>query len=289
MVGRDAVTRASDSRNIINALTTAADDIGQIVGVITSIASQTNLLALNATIEAARAGNAGRGFAVVASEVKAQATETGKSTEQIGGRISEIQSIARQVATALVGVTEAIDQLSAVTTSISAAMEQQRTAIEGFSANSRTGNAAVSNVATRMAEISTMVAHSSACALDVAEVAMNVQHTSQSLRGAIPAIARKATRADLRDYPRYDIETRALIEANGATRTVRIFDISESGARIETVPGLAAGTGMMLRLSGLHAVAGKVVRVGEDGLGVCFEPQKLKTEEVRRLIVAAAA
>jgi hypothetical protein len=30
------------------------------------------------------------------------------------------------------------------------------------------------------------------------------------------------------------------------------------------------------------------VRVDETGYGLCFEPQKLKTEEVRRLITAAA-
>jgi methyl-accepting chemotaxis protein len=288
-VSRDAVERASSSRNIINALTTSADDIGEIVGVINSIASQTNLLALNATIEAARAGSAGKGFAVVASEVKSLATETGKSTEQIGGKISEIQSITRQVVTSLVSVTEAIDQLSAVTNSISAAMEQQRAAIEGFSVNTRITNEAVSDVAARMTDISTMVARSSACAIDVAEVAVNMQNTSQSLRSAIPDIARKATHADLRDYPRYDVDTRARVEADGRSSEARVFDISESGARIETIPGLAAGTRIALKLPGLPSVDGKVVRFGEDGLGVSFEPQKLKTEEVRRLIVAAAA
>src|SRR5688572_8649665 len=56
---RDAVERAGGSRDIINALASAAEDIGEIVGVINSIADQTNLLALNATIEAARAGDAG--------------------------------------------------------------------------------------------------------------------------------------------------------------------------------------------------------------------------------------
>jgi methyl-accepting chemotaxis protein len=289
LVGRDAVERASNSRNIIQALTTAADDIGQIVGVINSIASQTNLLALNATIEAARAGNAGRGFAVVASEVKTLATETGKSTEQIGGRMAEIQTIARQVAASLVNVTEAIDQLSAVTTSISAAMEEQRAAIEGFAANSRGTSAAVSDVATRMADISAMVARSSACAIDVAGVAMNMQDASQILCSTIPDIARKATHADLRDYPRYDVEVPARIEAAGQTRSVRVLDISESGVRIESLPGLTLGSSVSLTLTGLHAVSGKVVRVGEDGLGISFEPQKLKTEEVRRLIVAAAA
>ena len=61
-------------------LSQAAQKIGDIVGLITTIAGQTNLLALNATIEAARAGEAGRGFAVVASEVKSLAEQTAKAT-----------------------------------------------------------------------------------------------------------------------------------------------------------------------------------------------------------------
>ena len=134
---RDAVQRAAGSRDIINALAAAADDIGEIVGVINAVAAQTNLLALNATIEAARAGDAGKGFAVVASEVKSLATETGKSTGQIGAKITEIQSRTRQVVASLAEVTEAIDELSAVTSSISAAMEQQRAAMQGFSANAQ--------------------------------------------------------------------------------------------------------------------------------------------------------
>ncbi len=286
---QDAVQRATNSRDIINALAAAADDIGEIVGVINAVANQTNLLALNATIEAARAGDAGRGFAVVASEVKSLANETGKSTEQIGAKIAEIQSRTRQVVTSLASVAEAIDQLSNVTSSISAAMQQQRAAIEGFSENSRKANAAVSDVAKRMAEIADMVVRSTASAIGVAGVAMDMQRTSQSLRIAIPDIARKATRAELREYPRYDIDARARVEFDGRSLDARVFDISESGALIENLPGLAVGTKLVLTLPALHPVAGKVVRAGEQSSGVCFEPQKLKTEEVRRLIVAAAA
>jgi methyl-accepting chemotaxis protein len=82
------------------------------------------LLALNATIEAACAGEAGRGFSVVASEVKTLARQAGKSTEQIGAKVAEIQSTTREVVASLASVAEAIDQLSDVTGSVSAAIEQ---------------------------------------------------------------------------------------------------------------------------------------------------------------------
>jgi methyl-accepting chemotaxis protein len=70
-----AQTRETDER--IGKLSRAAQQIGDVVKLITAIAEQTNLLALNATIEAA-CGDAGRGFAVVATEVKSLASQTAK-------------------------------------------------------------------------------------------------------------------------------------------------------------------------------------------------------------------
>ena len=61
-------------------------------------------------------------------------------------------------------------------------------------------------------------------------------------------------------------------------------DISEAGACIEAIPRLGVGTSLVLRLPGLHPVEGKIVRAAADTFGISFEPQKLKTEEVRRLI-----
>jgi len=75
----------------VRALANGTEKIGDVVGLIASIAGQINLLALNATLEPARVGAAGRGFAVVASEVKALAEQTAKATEAISGQSGRIQ------------------------------------------------------------------------------------------------------------------------------------------------------------------------------------------------------
>jgi methyl-accepting chemotaxis protein len=125
-----AVAQAQQTDERIGKLSRAAQEIGDVVKLITAIAEQTNLLALNATIEAARAGDAGRGFAVVATEVKSLASQTAKATDEISNHISGMQGATQESVAAIKEIGATIAQISTIASSIAGAVEQQSTATQ---------------------------------------------------------------------------------------------------------------------------------------------------------------
>ncbi|KQQ30860.1 chemotaxis protein [Methylobacterium sp. Leaf123] len=141
-----AVGEADQTTHLVQALRTTSARIGDMVGLISNIASQTNLLALNATIEAARAGEAGRGFAVVASEVKELASQTARATEEISGQIGEIQGVTDQAVTAIGAITSRIREINNVATGIAAAVEEQGAATQEIVRNVAQASSGTSEV-----------------------------------------------------------------------------------------------------------------------------------------------
>ena len=169
-----AVERARETDHTVQGLAKTAAGIGEVVGLINSIAAQTNLLALNATIEAARAGEAGRGFAVVASEVKSLASQTAKATDEISEQIADIQKVAGEAIEAIKGIGGIIGEVNEVATAIAAAVEEQGAATQEISRNTQHAAQGTRNVAENIAGVKNDADAASTAA-------QNVKHASETL------------------------------------------------------------------------------------------------------------
>ncbi|MDY0243097.1 MAG: methyl-accepting chemotaxis protein [Rhodospirillaceae bacterium] len=173
-VAAAAVARAHQTDTTVRSLAEVAGRIGEVVRLITDIASQTNLLALNATIEAARAGDAGKGFAVVAGEVKALANQTARATGEIGTQIASVQNATKEAVTAIEDIRGIIGQISGITTTIASAVERQGAATQDIARN-------IQNAAAGTAEVLDHIAHLEDAARETGDSANDVLNASTEL------------------------------------------------------------------------------------------------------------
>ena len=184
-IAEAAVQQAEQTDGRIGKLSRAAQQIGDVVKLITAIAEQTNLLALNATIEAARAGEAGRGFAVVASEVKSLASQTAKATDEISSHISGMQGATQESVAAIKEIGGTIGQISDIASSIASAVEHQSAATQEIARSVQTVAQGTNEAAADIMEVNRGATETGSASEDVLNSARTLSSESTRLRAEL--------------------------------------------------------------------------------------------------------
>jgi methyl-accepting chemotaxis protein len=238
----------------VEGLKKSSTEIGQVLGLISTVARQTNLLALNATIEAARAGEAGRGFAVVASEVKKLSLETQKATEHISQKIDALQSDAADCFEAVQQITGVIKVLRPLFGEVASAVEQQNSATSAVARNAAGTLRFADAVSAGAAEIRDAAAGANACGKSVGRHGKEVITLAEKLKMRVTIFLRQSEAGDRRRHDRLPCEIGVELRKHATVIRGRTADISEGGA--------------LVRADGAEAIEpGSIFEAELDGIG----------------------
>ena len=180
-IATTAIQQMEESNRVMQGLSQAANNIGEIVNLINEIAGQTNLLALNATIEAARAGDAGKGFAVVASEVKSLATQTAKATEDISRQVAGMQNATSEAVGSIGKIGKTIGEINTICSAVASAITQQESATKEISRSMSIAANGTQTVSDNIKSVQEGAANNSRAVEELSLTATQVAADSQKL------------------------------------------------------------------------------------------------------------
>lgn len=190
-LARLATDATVEADTTISKLADSAEQVGEIVELIQTIAQRTNLLALNASIEAARGGEAGRGFAVVASEVKELAMQTSRATEQIADQIRAMQDTTGASVSALRSIAGQVRELETTAISIASAVDEQSVAGQDLARSIDLAARGTEKVSSHIGELRELSLSTGAAASQVLTSANDLEMQAATLSDQVKGFLRR--------------------------------------------------------------------------------------------------
>jgi methyl-accepting chemotaxis protein len=294
-VAESGSTQATAVVEQVEALRGVSERIGDIVGIISNIASQTNLLALNATIEAARAGEAGRGFAVVAGEVKNLSGQTQQATVAISAQISEIQNSIGGTVGAVRAIGQTVAEIYQSSTEIAAAITEQQSATDEIARSIEYVSASADRIGGSMGLVQEAAAKTSEATVRVSQASESMSGQAGKLNAEVSDFLTAVMGVGTRhQFERLDTDIRAQVTVAGTSLTCRAMQISIGGAWLDVRLDHPSGTVVDLNLDGVpRPIRTRIAGLSDKGTRLQFPMDSgnlsFMTEAVTRLGRKAAA
>lgn len=190
LLARMGSIRADNQNNLkeIVELGSKSKEISKVMEIINGIADQTKLIAFNAALEASSAGDAGKRFSVVAAEIRRLADSVTDSTDEIEGKIEEIQnSINRLVITSEKGATtiaagmEASDETASNLADLVGAASQTSSAAQQISLSTQQQKTASNQVVVALREIVSASSHTAESISRISRISQDMSDMSAEL------------------------------------------------------------------------------------------------------------
>jgi methyl-accepting chemotaxis protein len=287
----DAAGAAELACKSVVGLENSSADIGNVVGLIATIAKQTNLLALNATIEAARAGAAGRGFAVVAAEVKALSVQTHQATEEITRKIASLQQDAGSSIQSVQRITGVVEALRPVFSAVADAVDRQIATTNQLSHSAVETSSFVGSVSEGATDIEQEAGSAVAHGEEVDEHGRQVAAMAKKLKERFVIFLRQTEVGDRRQHDRLPCDIDVVLRTSRGVLRGRTADLSEGGLllRLDGAEAKTADLGGVIEADITAIGRCRLRAVGTSSLGMHFAFTELGDAERAALLARLAA